>query len=287
VFKSYYQQPRLLDSLGFHVEPYRYDSAIPTSLDVDRAKLRQRRNLPGIIFDEKVFFQWLERLQPFAEEFAEVPPDYTEGAPFWRHNGGFEDFDAVTLYAMIRLLKPRRFIEVGCGFSTRAASMALRRNTAESHACEALFIEPYPSDDVRRNPPPGPLLERKIQDVPLSTFQDLRDGDILFIDTTHIVKAQSDCVYELLEVLPTLQAGVHVHLHDIFTPFDYPAEWLLDHLRPFNEQYALECLLTDSKAFQVILPVHFLYTVHHAALDRLLPGGETRPASFWMRRQPL
>jgi hypothetical protein len=243
-----------------------------------------RRTLPGIPFDDALFLEWLGRLEPFAKEFANVPVDQQEGAAFWRHNGGFEDFDAVTLYAMLRLLKPRRLIEVGCGFSTRVVAMAVRRNVAENHPCECLFIEPYPPEDLRRNPLPGPLLEQKVQDVPLATFENLGQNDVLFIDTTHIVKAQSDCVYELVQILPSLRSGVHIHIHDIFTPFDYPEEWLLDRLWPFNEQYALECLLTHSSAFEVILPVFFLYTVHRAALDRLLPGGETRPASFWVRR---
>ncbi len=284
ILKSYWQQPRVQDDLGYHVEPYRFESASPTRFDVDVAKLRQRRNLPGILLRQEVFSEWLTRLEPFAREFAGTPVEPAPGAEFWLHNGGFEDFDAITYYSMLRSLKPRKLIEVGCGNSSRVAAAACRKNAAEQHPCDCVFIEPYPSESIRRNPPPGRFIEKKIQDVPLAEFTSLEANDVLFIDTTHIVKAQSDCVYELLEIIPSLKPGVFVHVHDIFTPYDYPSEWLLDHLRPFNEQYALECLLTHSRALEVILPVYYLSIDHRAALNRLLPQGSTRPASFWMRR---
>jgi predicted O-methyltransferase YrrM len=282
--KSFWQQPRLQDEIGFHVQPYRFESAIPTSLDVDRKKLLERRNLPGIRFDEGVFFEWLGKLQPYASELEKLPVEKTPGAEFCFHNGSFEDFDAATLYAMLRHLKPRRLIEIGCGNSSRVITLACRKNAAEQSPCDSVHIEPYPSESLDINSLPGKFLEKKIQDVPLDMFQTLEANDVLFIDTSHIVKAQSDCCYELLEILPSLKPGVVVHIHDIFTPFDYPAEWLLDDLRPFNEQYALECLLSLTTSFEIILPVYFLSMCHRKKLERLLPKGETRPASFWIQK---
>jgi hypothetical protein len=40
------------------------------------------------------------------------------------------------------------------------------------------------------------------------------------------VVAGSDVVWLLLHVLPRLAAGVAVHVHDIFWPFEYPVHWL-------------------------------------------------------------
>lgn len=287
ILKSFWQQPGLQDDLRFHVEPYRYESAAPTGLDVDRERLQRRRHLPGIEFPEARFLALLQALEPYAAEFAGTPVQETPGSQFWLHNGGFEDFDAITLYGMIRRLKPKRMIEVGCGFSSRVTAAACERNQAEGHPCDLLFIEPYPSEAIRKNPLPGRFLEKKIQDVPLDVFKELRANDVLFIDTTHVIKAQSDCCYELLEVLPSLVPGVFVHVHDIFTPYDYPGEWLLDYRRPFNEQYGLECLLSHSQGFEVVLPVYFLFAAHLAALRRLLPQGTSRAGSFWLKRKAV
>jgi hypothetical protein len=190
----------------------------------------------------------------------------------------------MTYYCLIRHLKPKRVIEVGCGFSSRVATLACRKNREEGHSTECLFIEPYPAEWLKVFKLSGTLLVKKIEEVPLATFQNLEAGDMLFIDTTHIIKAQSDCCYELLEVIPSLRPGVWIHVHDIFTPYDYPEEWLLDQLRSFNEQYAFECLLSNSEGLEVMLPLYLLWKDHRAALDELMSKSAARPAAFWVRK---
>ena len=283
--KSLWYQPRLQDALQYHVQPYRFESVIPTRFDVDVARLNQRRNLPGIQLNEKSALEFLVKLKPYAREMAAFPLEKTPGTSFWLNNFGYGDFDAVTLYSIVRCLKPKRIIEVGCGFSSCVTSLACRKNLEEGHATEVLFIEPYPSETLKQFNLHGELLVKKIEEVPLSTFARLEAGDILFIDTTHILKTQSDCVYELLEIIPTLRPGVLIHVHDIYTPYDYPETLLLDQLRSFNEQYGLECLLSNSRDLEVVMPLYLLWQDHRSALNELMPQATVRPpAAFWVQK---
>ena len=133
---------------------------------------------------------------------------------------------------------------------------------------------------------PGQFIPKKIQQVPLEHFQQLESGDVLFIDTSHVIKVQNDVEYELLHILPSLKLGVIIHIHDIFTPYDYPAEWLIGSGPNYggnNEQYALECLLSGGSHWEILLPVHLLWREHRQALQTLLYT-EHRPAAFWIRK---
>jgi hypothetical protein len=282
LLKSLAAQRKLQDRLRFHVLPYRYDSPIPLADELDLARLKQPRLLPGVRFDEDKILPLLDQLQPFAEEFGNRPLARVPDADFWFRNNSYEDLDAITLYSMVRQVKPRRIIEVGCGHSSRVMSIAARRNAAEGRPAECSFIEPYPSELLKSYALAGPLIEKRVEHVPLETFQQLQPGDILFIDTSHVVKAQNDCCYELLTLIPSLPAGVYVHVHDIFTPFDYPEEWLLGQYY-FNEQYALECLLTHNPRLEVILPVYWLNEMHRTRMLRLFAKATVRPAAFWMQ----
>jgi hypothetical protein len=284
VLKSLEQQPRLQDQLRFHIQSYRYDSTIPTVYDVDRKKLAQRRQLPGIQLNDANYLSLLKTLLPYAKEFAGTPVHPTDNCDFWFHNGGFEDYDAISYYAMVRHIKPRRVIEVGCGNSSKILARACAQNIKEGFPVEWTFIEPYPQEMFLRNQPPGQFIQKRIQDVPLDYFSSLDPGDLLFIDTSHVLKAQSDCCYELIEIIPSLKPGVYLHFHDIFTPYDYPERWLFDLAFSFNEQYALECLLSENSHYEILLPLHFLFKEHREALGELLPEGETRPASFWLKK---
>ena len=281
--KSYWYQPELQDALRYHIQPYRYDSAIPTRFDLDLERLKKPRNLPGIKLEPQRYLKLLDELFPYAAEITSCPLEQESGSEFWFRNHSYQDLDAVTLYCMIRHFKPRRIIEAGCGFSSRVISLAARKNNAEGHATKCLFIEPYPTDRILRDRLAGPLLEKKIEDVPLAQFQELESGDFLFVDTSHVIKTQNDCCREYLQIIPTLQAGVIVHVHDIFTPYDYPEEWILKNLFAFNEQYALECLMTGNPSLEVMFPLHQLWKDQPDSLARFFPVKPIRPVAFWLR----
>jgi predicted O-methyltransferase YrrM len=281
--KSYWYQPELQDAIRYHVQPYRYDSAIPTRLDLDLERLKKRRSLPGLKLDPERSLQLLDELFPYAAEITSFPLEQKAGEEFWFRNHFYEELDAVSLYCMIRHFKPRRIIEAGCGFSSRVISLAARKNAADGRPVACTFIEPYPTDRILRDRLAGPLLEKKIEDVPPATFRELQAGDFLFIDTSHVIKTQNDCCYEYLELLPCLNPGVILHVHDIFTPYDYPEEWITQKLFALNEQYALECLMSGNPSLEIILPLHYLWKDYFPSLARFFPAQPGRPAAFWLR----
>lgn len=281
--KSYWYQPELQDALRYHVQPYRYDSAIPTRWDLDLERLKKARRLPGIKLEPERYLKLLAELLPYAAEITTYALEEKDGSEFWFRNHSYQDLDAVTLYCMIRHFKPRRIIETGCGFSSRVISIAARKNAAEGHPVKCTFIEPYPSERILRDRLAGPLVEKKVEDVPLATFQELEAGDFLFIDTSHVIKTQNDCCYEYLELLPSLKSGVIIHVHDIFTPYDYPEEWMLHNLFAFNEQYALECLMSGNPSLEVVFPLHYLWKDYADSLIKFFPSQPLRPLAFWLR----
>src|SRR5262249_12958664 len=135
---------------------------------------------------------------------------------FFFSNVWYSDFDAAALYALLRHIKPKRYVELGCGFSSLMSAMALSANSKEGSACDALYADPEPRLDVAQRLAPNRLIEKRAQDVPLHVFTALQAGDVLFVDTSHVVKLQSDVVYILSTILPRLNPGTWIHFHDIF-----------------------------------------------------------------------
>jgi hypothetical protein len=128
-----------------------------------------------------------------------------------------------------------------------------------------------------------------VQDVPLEIFRDLRSGDILFVDTSHVSKLGSDLHHILFHILPALPDGILIHFHDIFLPREYPREWVIERNWFWNEQYLLLAFLMYNKAFRVVfMNNHFLSTCPHIAERALgdLGLGPLQGASMWLRKEP-
>ena len=162
--------------------------------------------------------------------------------------------DAVTLRAMIGAYRPRRIIEIGCGFSS-----ACILDTADELGLESFLltcVEPY-ADALKRKLRPNDhdrvaIIESFVQDVSPDVFSILDRGDILFIDSTHVLKTGSDVHYEFFSILPTLKPGVIVHFHDCRYPFEYPRKFIIDRNYSWNEAYALRAFLMYNSRFKVI-----------------------------------
>jgi hypothetical protein len=197
----------------------------------------------------------------------------------------FGDFDAAALHAVVRHLKPKRYIELGCGWSSYISSHALERNLKEGHPCDAVYADPEPRRDLKELLALGRVLTQRVQEVPLELFTALDSGDILFIDTSHVLKVQSDVEHQLLRILPSLKPGVWIHFHDFFSPYDYPEEWVRMPVRfALNEQYGVECLLSGGHRYQVELPLFLLWKEQQGVLRDLFPRGGEAPRSFWIRK---
>ena len=228
--------------------------------------LSEVRSLPGIDWRHADQVALLGQLQ-FSDELRSL--DLTRTSPsdldFTISNRSFGSGDAEFLYSMIRRLKPSRVFEVGSGNSTKIARLALERNVTETGStCQHVCIEPYEMPWLERLD--VQVVRHRVQDIDLGFFRQLESGDLLFIDSSHIIRPQGDVLFEYLELLPTLASGVYVHIHDIFSPRDYPEEWIRDRVRMWNEQYLLEALLSNSDRYELVAGLNYL---KHAEYDRL------------------
>jgi len=131
-------------------------------------------------------------------------------------NGALESGDAEFFYSMLRFLKPRRLIEIGSGNSTKIARNGLLQNALETReSCDHFCIEPYENPWLEQL---GiKIIREPVEMVGLDVFQGLEAGDMLFIDSTHMVRPQGEVLFEYLQLLPSLASGVYVHVHDIFS----------------------------------------------------------------------
>jgi hypothetical protein len=191
---------------------------------------------------------------------------------------------------MIRHFKPKKIFEIGSGNSTYLAAQAVLKNKEENgKGCELIAFEPYPNDVLRAGfPGLSKLIPTKIQNIALSKFSELKENDILFIDSSHVLKIGGDVQYEYLEILPRLNKGVIVHIHDIFLPAEYPKEWVLKKYRFWTEQYLLQAFLASNSAFEVLWGGSYMHLKHPDKLEAAFASykREVRwPGSFWMRRK--
>lgn len=250
-----------------------------------RRPLSDERPLPGIDWNESGQLALLETFR-FAAELKGVASERREPPEFHFNNGTFESGDAEFLYQWVRLKKPRRIIEIGSGYSTLMAARAVRKNMEEQpgYQCRQVCIEPYEMPWLERVG--VEVIRRRVEDVGMRVFGELESGDLLFIDSSHMIRPQGDVLFEFLELLPTLRPGVVVHVHDIFSPRDYLPSWVLEQVRFWNEQYLLEAFLTGNREWRVLGAVNWLKHRHYDALKVRCPflTPDREPGSFYMER---
>lgn len=250
--------------------------------------LKNDRNLPGIDLNINYQLTLLDKFD-YYDELLEFPLDEEKTGPeFYYNNSTYGPGDAEYLYSIIRLVKPRRIIEIGSGYSTLMAINAIRKNKQEneSYSCSHVCIEPYEHSWL--NEMDIELKRDLVENIDTSFFENLSPGDILFIDSSHIIRPQGDVLYEILELLPTISSGVLIHIHDIFTPKDYHKEWVLNKHRLWNEQYLLEAFLSNNSKFRIIGALNFLTNSYRDKLDSKFPilasQKERRPGAFWIEK---
>jgi len=250
-----------------------------------RRSLADERELPGIDWNIGEQITLLQDLH-YEGELSDLRAPKRQALDFRLDNGSFESGDAEYLYQTIRARKPRRIYEIGSGNSTLIARRAIAANVAESpgHACKHLCIEPYEAPWLESAG--VTVLRQRVEDVDRALFLELEANDLLFIDSSHVIRPQGDVVTEYLQILPSLRPGVIVHVHDIFSPRDYPADWLVERLWLWNEQYLVEALLTESRSWKVIGALNLLKHRHFAALRRVCPflTPDREPGSLYLQK---
>jgi len=225
----------------------------------------------------------------YSEELTDFLFEKKSDEEFYYNNERFTVGDAEILYSIIRFFKPGRIIEIGSGMSTLIAAEAVKKNKKEvsGYLAEHICIEPYPKRWLK-NKKEIILYEMYLEKIDRSLFEKLGENDILFIDSTHMIKPQGDVLTEYLEILPTLKPGVIIHIHDIFTPRNYPDEWILEEISFWNEQYLVEAILSHSDKFKIMLALNYLFYNQKTLLESRCPALKNNftkePRSLWLRK---
>jgi predicted O-methyltransferase YrrM len=250
----------------------------PLTSAADAGRILPWSDAPGVDLNEGGQLQLAARLQPLLAE-------PTAGPRYTTDNAMFGAADAAVFRAMLAHLRPARLLEVGSGYST-----ALALDEADTRAALSglaiTCVEPYP-DRLLRLLRPGDaarvrLLRQPVQELGLAVYEQLGPGDVLFIDSTHVVKAGSDVIWLFLHVLPRLPAGVTVHVHDVFWPFGYPQEWLAQR-RDWTEAYLLHAFLIGNASWEIAFFPSWLWQCHPEAVPERLR--REQPGSIWLRRR--
>jgi predicted O-methyltransferase YrrM len=248
--------------------------------------LSDDRDLPGIDLNVDGQLDRLSKLNFSSELIAmkldRPPADLTD---FCIDNPSYGPGDAEFLYQIIRSIKPRKIIEIGSGYSTKLARIALIKNHSESgqratHTC----IEPYEMGWLEKVDGIQVIRER-VEACGLDWAKELSSGDLLFVDSSHMIRPQGDVLNEYLEIFPLLASGVYIHIHDIFTPKDYPHQWIVNDVLFWNEQYLLEALLSNTERYEIVGAVNYLKHHHYEELRAICPylTAEREPGSFYIR----
>ena len=255
------------------------------SFNFDNLKknLSEKRNLPGINFNIENQIKNLKQLD-YKKELENL--NLKNNSPnfnFNIDNNFFEAGDAEIYYQMIRYHKPKKIIEIGSGQSSLIAMEAINNNKQiDNFITELTCIEPFENKWLEKND--IRVIRKKVEEIDTDIFTDLSKGDILFIDSSHVIKPQGDIVKIFLEILPKLKSGVIIHIHDIFSPRDYLENWLKIENRFFNEQYLLEGMLDNSSRYKIMLSLNLLKYDFYKELKNVCPylNDRSEPSSFYM-----
>jgi predicted O-methyltransferase YrrM len=243
------------------------------------------REMPGLDLNEAGQLGLFEQLLQFYPE-QPFPAEKTADRRYWFKNPAYSYSDAILLYCLIRYLRPRKIIEVGSGYSSCAILDTNELFFADSIEC--MFIEPEPqllrsllrARDLERIR----LREQRLQEIEGDLFAQLQANDILFIDSSHVSKIDSDVNHIFFRILPLLKSGVFIHFHDIFYPFEYPLAWVYEG-RAWNETYLLRAFLQYNRQFQIQLFNTFIDWFHKDKYFRDMPLVEKNTGgSIWLKK---
>lgn len=272
----------LLFPIGHFYSPI----ADPSDIAARKVRIFERKaNSIAVNYRESEQLKLLEKLKKHTKNINFPIKDPVDSLTYFYENDQFPILDAEFLFSILCELKPSNVIEIGSGFSSLITAEVNRSifNRELNFKC----VEPYPRQFLIDGVDGISHLEiSKVENLDLKYFDVLGDGDILFIDSSHVSKIGSDVNYLFFEVIPRLKPGVIVHIHDIFLPDEYPEVWMLDQNRNWNEQYLLQAFLQFNTEWEVLWAAHLMGTRHTEEVQKVfsrypeLGGG----GSFWMRR---
>jgi len=283
----------LWQRLGVNVTRKYFYSPIPDTKELAEKNefWREESQLAGIDMNEQSQLRLLEEIfTQYKSEFNFAINKTDNPDEFYLNNPGFGLEDAGALHGMIRHLKPKTIIEVGAGHSTFVSARACLMNQKEGCPGRLISIEPYPREAHKKGfPGLDRLIIQKVEEVETNFFEQLGENDILFIDSSHVVRIGNDVNFLYLEVIPRLKKGVVIHIHDIFLPYHYPKKWVVDNLTFYTEQYLLQAFLCLNRAYEVVFGNYYMLSKYSDKMHAVFahPQGYRQrniPNSFWIRR---
>ncbi len=243
--------------------------------------------LSGIALNEPNMIEWFNRVKTQYRTHP-FPPESSPPSLYYYNNPFFSLADALALLAFFQHAQPRRFVEAGSGFSSCAAIDCNER--LFRGRTKLTFIDPHPERLLHLLPVDSQyrscIEHKRLQDVPLKVFQELEANDILFIDSSHVAKTGSDVVDYLFRIFPALAAGVLIHIHDIFYPFEYPKDWVMKDERSWNEVYLLRAFLSNNPDYRIVFFSDWFYKCRRPLVNAKMPLCiEHRGGSLWLRKE--
>jgi len=272
------------------VPPGHFYSPWPALADIQAAEGRLfgpvPKTLPAIDLRAQQQLRLLSELGAFAAD-QPFKPEKTPPMRYYLHNEWFSYFDGLVLHAMMRHLRPKRIIEIGSGFSS--AVMLDTRELFLDRSLSLTFIDPNPerlmsllTDADREH---ARIVPKRLQELDYTIFGELEAGDILFIDSSHTSKIDSDVNHLMFTILPALNRDVYVHIHDVFYPFEYPREWVLERGWFWNEAYLVRAFLQYNSAFEIAFFNSYLQQCHRGDVQARMPLClNSDGQSLWLRK---
>jgi SAM-dependent methyltransferase len=244
------------------------------------------RPTPDIDWREDAQVDLCDRIFAAQEPLEFRRDESADPGEYWALNDQYPPLDAWVLAGLLRHLHPALMIEVGSGYSSLVTARMNRE--ALDKSLKFVCVEPHPRQFLTAGVDGiSELCIERIQDTPLERFDELGDGDILFIDTSHTVKTGGDVTWIFHEILPRLAFGVYVHIHDVFLPGDYPEPWVMDGWG-WNESYLVRSFLSYNSAFEIVWGSQYMTQRHAQNVLRAFPGQvqytDRAGGALWIRR---
>ena len=279
--------------------PIHFYSPIPDIEDLEKRHVWDRKSdLPGIRFDPEGHLSFLLSLAELYGSECKWPDKQTpDPFQFYLQSGCFSFGCAASLHCILRHYKPRRVVEIGSGNSSLVISQALRLNSTNqppSERTEYIAIDPFPWDILQSTPLPSltQLIKERVELLDIGFFSRLEKNDVLFVDSSHVVRIGGDVNYLILDILPRLAPGVIVHFHDIDLPYEYPKVYATNPaFRVFwTESYMLQAFLSCNNSFEILCAMGYLMRNHFDEFSRAFPFFDpsadlANSSSFWIRRK--
>lgn len=267
--------------------PGHFSSPIPSYRVIKRKKEKlfavKREFADGVNINTAGQLELLRDLYQYDDEF-QFPEKPQADARYYMENPMFGSSDAYVLYGFLRKFQPQRYIEIGSGHSS---SLVLDyKDKWNSNLPDLTFIEPHPArlnallrDKDRNN---SRIIVSDVQDVDIEPFRQLHANDILFVDSSHLLRIDSDLSAIMFSILPLLNSGVLIHFHDIFWPFEN-IESVIDDGRLWNESYVLRAFLQYNTQFRMLYFQNYLKTFYADEMaDNVAAFSKRDGSSLWL-----